>query len=383
MKRQPYHDDPYVFRFEAGAKRVSENGHAYDVELDTSFFYPESGGQLSDSGTVDGIPLLGLTTAPDGTVIHTLGERPPARRLLCVIDEQTRLSHMRSHTGQHILSAVIDRLFNAKTVSFHMSDCFSTIDAEGCPFDGDALKKIQAEVNEVIMKDIPVESFWISQDEAYAYKFRKMGKHDGDIRVVRIEETDVSMCAGTHVARTGETGPFVISGIETVKGGLLRIEFRCGARAVEWANMCTDVLQGLKRLFSVPASGILSSAGDIVKARSEQERSLRHARQRIAELTALTAFKSTDKRVCVDTDLDDPETAVSTARELVRLGAVRAAVYASRIKTLILVSSDGSAENAGRRVKESYGAKGGGKGDFYRISEIKLASCGEALEGVF
>ena len=126
-KDRLYYDDARLLEFDAkvasceGPKKDEAGRDLWMVKLSPNAFYPESGGQPSDRGTVDGKPVMDIAEDDAGDVVVMLGEQVSGD-VHCVIDGARRFDLMQQHTGQHILSAALERLFGYETVGFHLSD---------------------------------------------------------------------------------------------------------------------------------------------------------------------------------------------------------------------------------------------------------------------
>jgi alanyl-tRNA synthetase len=156
---------------------------------------------------------------------------------------------MQQHTGQHVLSAAFDRLFDNRTTSFHMGAETATIDLarELRPAD---VERAVDEANRIVWDDRPVSIRFVSEEEALRLPLRKESLRRGTLRLIEIEDFDLSACGGTHVARTGAIGTIVVPGAERFKGGM-RVTFACGARALRAFRTYRDAVAGGVRLLSV------------------------------------------------------------------------------------------------------------------------------------
>ena len=156
---------------------------------------------------------------------------------------------MQQHTGQHVLSAAIDRLFGVRTVSFHLGAESSTIDVSR---ELTRAELVSAEIaaNDVVWEDRPVAVRFVSADEASRLALRKESVREGTLRLIDVEQFDLSACGGTHVATAGGIGIIAIGSSERFKGGQ-RIEFFCGGRAVAKFRSMREVLAGAVRALSV------------------------------------------------------------------------------------------------------------------------------------
>src|SRR5262249_16500484 len=152
----------------------------------------------------------------------------PGRTVHGEIDWARRFDHMQQHTGQHVLSAAFDKLFSARTVSFHLGADVSTIDLARELSTAD-LSRGAAEANRVVWGDRPVRIRFAGASEAARLPLRKEPVRGGTLRLIDVDGFDLSACGGTHVARTGAIGIIAVAAWERFKGGQ-RIEFVCGGR---------------------------------------------------------------------------------------------------------------------------------------------------------
>ena len=165
------------------------------------------------------------------------------------IDWPRRFEHMQQHTGQHVLSAAFDRLLQVRTVSFHLGSASSTIDLAREVTAGE-IARAELEANRVVWEDRPVTIRFADAEEAARLSLRKESKREGVLRLIDVEDFDVSACGGTHVARTGAIGIIAVAGSEKFKGGT-RLEFLCGGRALAGFHALGDSVAASVRLLSV------------------------------------------------------------------------------------------------------------------------------------
>jgi alanyl-tRNA synthetase len=221
-----------------------------EVVLDQTAFYPTSGGQPFDIGTLGDARVVDVEDRDDGAVVHvvdrplTIGAAVTAR-----VDWTRRFDHMQQHTGQHVLSAAYDRLFGVRTESFHLSAASSTIDLarEVSPQE---IRAAEDEANRIVWEDRPVAIRFASAEEAAALPLRKDPTRAGPLRLIEVQDFDLSACGGTHVARTGEVGIIATSRWEKMRGGT-RVEFVCGGRALARFREWRDILTSMTRALSV------------------------------------------------------------------------------------------------------------------------------------
>jgi alanyl-tRNA synthetase len=243
-----YYSDSYLREFEARIRAVEPASGGFHVWLDRTALYPESGGQPSDRGTLDGIRILDVVDEGE-TIAHLVETKPEADGVKGTVDWKRRFDHMQQHTGQHVLSAAFERVGGYKTVSFHLGAEASSIDLDSNRLGEQQCEEAEDLANSVVFEDRAVKVQFRSVDEANRMGLRKMTSREGDVRLVEVENFDLSACGGTHVSRTGAIGLIALRKVERMKG-LTRIEFLCGGRALQATRREFKTLEKSARLFS-------------------------------------------------------------------------------------------------------------------------------------
>jgi len=300
MTDRLYYSDPYLREFDATIRRVAERDGRLAVELDRTAFYPTSGGQPFDTGTLGAFRVLDVVDDDDGSIWHGVGPesadpasrvpRPePGHQIHGRIDWERRFDHMQQHTGQHVLSAAFEHLFRVRTVSFHMGTEASTIDLahETTPAQIEAAEQA---ANAVVWDDRPVAIRFASPEEAATLPLRKEPVREGTLRLIDVDGFDLSACGGTHVARTGAIGVIAVSRWERFKGGQ-RVEFLCGGRALRVFGAMRDTMAASVRLLSVLPEELPAAIERMQLEAKEQKRAtmalqIDLARYRAAEIAA-------------------------------------------------------------------------------------------------
>ncbi len=230
----------------------TENGYA--VALDQSIIFPEGGGQLSDKGFIDDAEIFFAKTI-DGRTMHFCSTPfEVGSQIKLRLDIASRLDHTAQHTGEHILSGLASKLFNAKNIGFHMAVDYCTVDFDLFLNDSQ-LSELQVSANRAVRANLPITTELVNGTEAASRQLRKMAdklsSSTEDIRIVYIDggNIDSCTCCGTHFARTGEVGAIFITDSQKYKGGT-RIWFACGDRAIRHAISQQTELTSLARRFS-------------------------------------------------------------------------------------------------------------------------------------
>ena len=285
-----YYTDAYLTEFDAVVRDVVRNDDQWAVTLDRTAFYPTSGGQPHDTGTLDEAKVLDVFDQEDGTVGHLLDrELEKNGRVRGRVDWAHRFDHMQQHTGQHLLSAAFDRELGARTVSFHLGTSSATIDLDK-EVSAEQIARAETAANAVLWEDREVCVRFVTAAEAAKLPLRKSPARDGELRIIDITGYDLSACGGTHVCRTGAIGVIAIAGTERFKGGL-RVEFVCGARALRAYRELKDAVAGGVRLLSV-LPGELPAAIEKLQAASRAQQKVQETLQErlaVQEASALAA----------------------------------------------------------------------------------------------
>jgi len=255
MTDRLYYRDPYLREFDATIVRVDRRDGRLFVALDRTAFYPTSGGQPFDTGTLTSLRVIDVVDEEDGSISHVVEPGTENSELKTgdvvhgAIDWERRFDHMQQHSGQHILSAAFDKLFGVRTVSFHLGGTVSTIDLarEISPAD---IAAAENEANRVVWEDRPVTIRFADAEEAARLPLRKEPARGGTLRLIDVEAFDLSACGGTHIARTGGIGVIAVASWERFKGGQ-RLEFLCGGRALAGYRALRDSVSASVRQLSV------------------------------------------------------------------------------------------------------------------------------------
>ena len=228
-----YYNDSHLIEFEARVVDVTERVSSWTaVLLDRTAFYPTGGGQPSDTGTLDGARVVEVVDDGDN-VLHVIQGPTPQLNATVKgrIDWARRLDHIQQHTGQHILSQAFVKLFNAPTRSFRVMDTSCEIDVELSNTSTDIIERAVELANNVIWEDREITIRNVTSDEAAMLPLRKESAREGELRLIAVEDFDLTPCGGTHAYRTGEVGMIAVRSWERAKG-LTRIEFVAGMRAL-------------------------------------------------------------------------------------------------------------------------------------------------------
>jgi alanyl-tRNA synthetase len=356
------------------------------VYLDRTAFYPESGGQPTDRGSVAGIPLREAVDEGD-EIAHVLEQAPASEAVQCALDWGRRFDHMQQHTGQHLLSGGFEKMGEYKTVSFHLGAETSTID-----LDSDRLGRTQIEAAEdlancVVFENRQVRIFFRPATETSQMDLRKPTFREGDVRLVEVENFDLSACGGTHVSQTGAVGIISVRRFERMKG-VTRVEFVCGTRALRAARRDYLVLNEAAKQFSAA----LENVPELITKQAQELREAVRAQgklvERLARYTAeeLRQAGTEAEGLRVVHHIFSPAEAgegKQVAHELAKHPSTIGLIGVKGKPAMLFFSqSPGGAMDMGNLLKQTvakFGGKGGGTRDFAQGGGFDESRLEEAL----
>lgn len=307
MTDRLYYQDSFLYEFEGEITEVvpaAAINARHGIYLDRTAFYPTSGGQVHDTGWIapageiedNRLRVAEVAESEDGRVVHYIeADKAPERgtRIKGLIDPARRRDHMQQHSGQHVLSAAFTRLFNMPTVSFHMGEEACSIDLDTPVIQPPQIEKVELLANQIVQENRPVEIRYVTRQAAQELGLRKPARADKDeLRLIDIQNFDLSACGGTHVGNTGQIGSILLRKVEKVRQGS-RVEFVCGQRAVKTARRDYMTLTEAASQFSghiwdVPQQ-VKKSLEDIRSATKNSE----HLLEELAELQAAKLLAET------------------------------------------------------------------------------------------
>jgi alanyl-tRNA synthetase len=430
-----YYADSALHRFTATVTDIRERSRTgsaslWQIALDRSAFYPTSGGQPHDTGTLTATapsgarleaPIVDVEEDEQGELWHltpkpVLAGTPIEGR----IDTARRLDHMQQHSGQHLLSALFYRELGAATVSFHLGETVSTIDLNTESLGPSALANIEQLANAIVAEARPLALRTITAAEAEALlangTLRKLPAREGDIRLIVIAgnpaagaiagesaagaenhpDLDVNACGGTHVASTSQIGAVLIRGTERIRQST-RVSFLCGSRAIAAARADDTQLTQLGRELSVGRADLPAALARVkadLRAAAKERQALRedlanyHASRLLVEDPPHDDLRIV-RRIFPDRDADY---AKLLASRLISAAPHTVALLASTQQpnsaaSVVVGCSLNLGRNAGELLRAALapaGGRGGGSASLAQglVAAENLAAAFDALESL-
>ncbi len=367
MTERLYYTDPALIEFDATIVDTRDEGDRFVTKLDRSAFYPTSGGQLSDRGTLGDSSILDVQESDDGEVLHYSQTSPGVvgQTVKGLVDNERRWRNRQMHTAQHIVSQTAVRLFDAETVSVHLGDEYGAVELDCAELPPDQIDKLEARVNQIIRDNARVDILFVTTEEAKSLPVRKFPSREGNIRVIRIGEYDWSACGGTHCHNTAEVGLVKFVGVEKMRGRTL-LRFLSGAQAIADYRNRFDVTD---RLSKQQSCAVTDLAGKFDKLQEENRQLRKDVTALLRELTPQKAEKlvataeqfGTIPTVIGQVHPSEQEIAGTLASEVAgRIGGV--AILACNDKWLLATDTNSGqhAGNIAKSLSARFGLRGGG-----------------------
>ena len=279
-----FHNDAYQVDFKGIVVGREDAGNRMSLALDQTCFYPNSGGQLCDSGSINGQTVIDVQQK-EGQIIHFLEKNDSiqiGQKVVGRIDWNRRFDYMQQHTGQHILSGALTKIWGLETQSFHMSEEETTIDILQVAGMENRLLELEALSNQIIFENRSIFCYQKDRENVEDHLIKKIVKQDKRIRIVEIENFDSNACGGTHCKNTGEVGIIKIIRLENRKNKH-RIHFLCGKRAFKDYQKKHQIIKDLTHQFTTDKDDLLSH---MIQRREEQKifkRRFHKIEQKLAE----------------------------------------------------------------------------------------------------
>ena len=361
--RKLYYEDSHLRTFSAEVLLCEKTDKGYEVILDATAFYPEGGGQAADTGTLNGIRVLD-TRERGETIVHLCDAAlEQGLAVAGVIDYENRFHRMQQHSGEHIVSGIINRRYGYHNVGFHMGSDIITIDFDGV-IPAEDLADIEAEANCAVWQNIPIKCWYPSEEELPGVFYRTKRALPWPVRIVQVPGFDSCACCGTHVQATGEIGLIKLFSVMGFRGGT-RMEMACGASALKLLNAAYEQNRQVSQAFSAK----IQETGAAARRMNEVEANLKY---RIVGLEK-RIFTSIAENCAGKGDVVHFEEGLDNvavrdlADAIAEVCGGTAAVFSGNDETgyaFCLVTRTGDLRQLGREMTSALNGRGGGKPAF-------------------
>ena len=309
-----FDQDSHLYTFTATILSVTPGkaSDTLDVVLDATAFFPEGGGQYPDRGVLRQIPVVDVQEK-DGIITHTLSAAPlhlssdsfkVGDVVTGQVDAHIRFARMQNHSGEHIVSGIVHRLYGYKNVGFHLGDRGDVPDVT-LDFDGvltrDQLNAIEDEANAIVAACLPITAYYPDPAELSAMTYRaKLDLTEG-VRIVRIgteeDVKDTCACCAPHVSNTGEIGTIKLLDFIHYKGGV-RIHMLCGSWALADYRRRYTAVASMAASMSVKQEEVTAGFERMRAGIEEMRHTLYELRDRL-EAQIISTIDPTEGSICL------------------------------------------------------------------------------------
>ncbi len=358
--RKLYYEDCHLSAFTARVLTCEKVEKGYDIVLDATAFYPEGGGQAADVGNLGGVRVL-HTREQGETVVHLCdGPLEAGQSVEGRIDYARRFDLMQQHTGEHIVSGIINRRYGCHNTGFHIGADVITIDFDGV-IPAQDLPAIEAEANSAVWQNLPVKCWVPGPEELPGVCYRTKKALPWPVRIVQVPGFDSCACCGVHVAATGEIGLIKLWSSMGFRGGT-RMEMACGKRAFDILNTAYDQNRQVSQAFSAQ----ITETGEAARRMNE---TLAQQKYRMAglekQIFAITARSYADRGDVLHFEEDlEPAAVRDLADAIADVCGGRAAVFSGKDESgysYCLVTRRGDLRALGKTMTQALSGRGGGK----------------------
>lgn len=238
-----YYEDVHMTEFKANVMECiyDEKKKIYKIVLDQTSFFPEEGGQIADKGTISILNETGAESAilplldahiKNDIIYHYIEREIPVGTLVKGnVDRTQRFDFMQQHSGEHIISGLVNKQYGFDNVGFHLGLQEVTLDFNGV-LTLEQLREIELRANEAIWKNLPIEIEFPSSEKLQTLEYRSKLDLTENVRIVTIPGYDTCACCAPHVDTTGQIGMIKITNVQSHRGGV-RVNILCGNRALK------------------------------------------------------------------------------------------------------------------------------------------------------
>lgn len=354
-----YEEDSFLKTFEATIQQVVEQDGKTFLVLDRTAFYPLGGGQEPDRGTIDGVAVLDVQEKNDA-IYHLVesGSFRTGQTVTGTIDWDRRFDFMQQHSGEHILSGVLENRWGTRNVGFHIGEELMRVDYDIYLSDAELLEA-EREANRLVAKNLTIETGYPSEAELEANNFRHKKEIEGKIRIVNIPNVDYCACCGTHVHSTAQVGLIKIVSAERYKGGV-RLAIVCGERALQYFER---LLQQNKALSQLLSAGMFELTGALQALKQDHQKKSRQLadlqKEQVRQLIEQTPAQQ--ETLVIFTELEGK--AFQDLSVGLRSKAAIAALFRETDQGFqyVLTSLSQDMRPLGTKLNEAFQGKGGGQ----------------------
>ncbi len=378
MTEKLYDKDSHLKEFTGTVLSCKKTGEKYAVTLNRTAFFPEGGGQQSDRGYI-GDAYISDVQIKNGEILH-FADKPLSvgQAYDCKLDFDFRFRNMQNHSGEHIISGIVHRLYGFNNVGFHLG-AEMTMDFDG-ELTRQQLDEIEDLANKAVYENLPVKAYYPTDEELKSLDYRSKLDLKENVRIVEIKGVDVCACCAPHVKATGEIGVIKILDFEKYKGGV-RLIVKCGADALrDYREKYKNVLE-ISNLLSAKQPTVSSAVVRLNEQLSAEKAAAAALKKRLIAEKAAGFAPDTDKTAVFENGLDIKELQLLADALCKKAGGIRGAFSgANGGFAFAICGGETALGEFFAKFKATFNTRGGGRNG---IRQGTVCADRAAIEGLF
>ncbi len=359
MTEKLYDINSHLYEFTAKVVSCEKTENGYAVILDRTAFFPEGGGQLSDTGKIGDANVIDVQIKDD--IIHyTSAPLEAGREYPCALDREKRFRRMQNHSGEHILSGIVHKMFGYDNVGFHMGSEDITVDYNGV-LTPEQISEVERLCNVAVTENVKITAFYPDPAELSNIEYRSKLELTENVRIVTIEGYDSCACCAPHVDRTGEIGIIKLLDSEKNKGGV-RLHMLCGFDALDDYNSRYRMIAETARSLSIKQNDLGNAVARMEKEISDLKFKMYGLRRELIDRKT-AELPETDGNICFfEEDLNRNDMREIMNRGMEKCGGLCAVFCGSDSTgyTFVAGSKTVNMTEIAASLRVKFGAKGGG-----------------------
>ena len=316
MTEKLYYKDSHLSVFEAVVTSCEKIKNGFAVALDKTAFFPEGGGQQGDTGYLNDVRIFDTHEKNDEVLHYAECEIAVGTVVVGKIDWNRRFRFMQNHSGEHIVSGIINSVTGFSNVGFHLGDEVVTIDFDG-EISAEVLAEVELKANEAVYKNVNINTYFPSAEELGNFNYRSKLDITENVRIVEVEGYDTCACCAPHVSKTGEIG--IIKLLDTMRHrGGIRINMVCGYRALEDYNKKYSNIAAISASLSAKQHETAAAVERVKKELSDLKLTCSVLRRELISFKAAELEETAGNMIIFEESLE-----AADLRELVNIGITK------------------------------------------------------------
>ncbi len=354
-----YELDAYTKEFTAKVLDCIKFDDFYKIVVDKTAFFPEGGGQAADVGVLGNVNVYDVQIENEIIYHYTNEPIEIGSEIVGKINFERRFNFMQNHTGEHIVSGIAHGLFGVNNVGFHLGEELVTIDFDK-ELTREQIKKVEYLANQKVWQNLPVKTYYPSDEELNNTDYRSKKEIDGAVRLVSIKDTDICACCAPHVNFTGEIGIIKLLDCERMRGGI-RIVLKCGMFALlDYCNKYENISQ-ISSMLSAKQENAALAVEKLDEKLNLAIQKTNELKNKIAEITISSVNKDTNCIFVEDCEIKDLQNIADKLHK--NLGGIRAVFSGSDNNySFAICGDDEELQQIFANFKSQFTVRGGGRG---------------------